>query len=279
MKIIFAQHIGFCSGVRKAIAIAENSLKQDPAPIQFLGALIHNEKVLELFKRKGIKFVADLRRVRSGTLIIQAHGFPPFSKKFRLKLKIRDATCPLVRRIQRRALNLRQQGFQVIIIGDKDHDEVKGINGWINNEAVIVEDETGARKMTQLKKIGAVVQSTQNPEKVRRIIKILRTKAAEFKWFNTICPEVITRQKETDEIIAKCDGVLVIGSRSSANTARLAEKVKQSKKKLFWINSLQELKRRRLRGISTLGVVSGTSAPDWEIEKIKKYLQEFKPKT
>jgi len=273
MKVIFAKHIGFCSGVKRAVSLAENSLKKDKKPIWFLGELVHNEKVIEKFKKKNVKFISSPEQVKSGTLIIQAHGFSPLENK---KILIRDATCPLVKKVQILANSLYKKGYQVIIIGDKSHSETKGINGYAGSKSIIVENEKQAEKLPRFKKIGAVAQTTQRAENFKKILKILKKKSREIKWFNTICPEVDIRQKELDKISRKSDAILVIGSRSSANTKRLVQIAKKSKKKVFWVNSMEELRKKKIKGVSVLGVVSGTSASDREIGKIKKYLIKAK---
>jgi len=277
MKIVFAKNIGFCSGVKRAVAIAEKSLKKDPKPVQFLGPLIHNEKVIERLKKLGGKFIppSNLESgIKSGTLILRAHGEIVDLKKTEKKIIIRDTTCPLVKNAQLKAQNLFEDGYQVIIIGDKGHPEVKGIKGRTEGQALVLENESQAKSLPKFKKMGVVSQTTQDLNKVNEILKILKNKAKKFKWVNTVCPEVVFRQKELSKISKKADGILVIGSRSSANTRRLAEIVKKVKKPIWWINSLAELKKINFKDISSLGVVSGTSAPDWEIKKIKKWLEE-----
>ncbi len=289
MKVIFAKYIGFCFGVKRAVSLAENSLKKDKKPIWFLGELVHNEKVLAKFKRKNVKFISSPEQVKSGTLIIQAHGFPPLPErsegwKMRIyphrldnkKILVRDATCPLVKKVQILANSLCRKGYQVIIIGDKSHSETKGINGYTGNHSVIIENEKQAEKLPKFRKVGVVVQTTQRLENFKKILKILKKKSREIKWFNTICPEVDIRQKELDKISRKSDAILVIGSRSSANTKRLVQIAKKSKKKVFWVNSLEELRKKKIKRVPILAVVSGTSASDREIGKIKKYLIKAK---
>jgi len=280
MKIVFAKNIGFCSGVKRAIDIAKISFKKDKKPIQFLGNLVHNEKVIENLKRKGGKIISDLDQVKSGTLIIKAHGVSPaLETKIAKSVLIRDATCPLVKKAQLAAGSLFEDGYQVIIIGDRNHPETEGIKGYTKNQAVIVENKSQAKKLKKFKKIGVITQTTQNLDKVNQILKILKQKARKFKWLNTICPEVLVRQKELSGILKKADGVLVIGSRGSANTKRLVQICRDSKKPVWWINALEDLKKQKLTNISILGVVSGTSTPDWEIKKIKKikkYLKNLK---
>jgi len=276
MKIILAKNLGFCSGVKRAIKITEDSLKKDPRPIYFLGSLVHNEEVVNRFKKGGVKFTNTLTGPKSGTLIIQAHGRPPLPKRINKGLLIRDATCPLVKRVQVIANSLNSQGYQVVIVGDKDHSETKGIKGYTQNRALIIKDKNQVKKLAKFKKIGLVAQTTQSSESFQEIIKVLKRKGRKVKSFNTICPEVITRQKEVDEIIKKSQAVLVIGSRSSANTKRLVEKVKKAKKRVHWVNSLKEIKEQKIDPLLSLRIVSGTSTPDWEIKKITKWLKKLK---
>lgn len=291
MKIIFAKHIGFCSGVKRAIEIAKKSIKKDKKPIGFLGELVHNELVIKKFKKKNVKFISDPKMAKSGTLIIQAHGFPLFSYPSDKKLLIRDATCPLVKKVQMLASFLYNKDYKVIIMGNKNHPEVKGINGYIKNRGVIIENERQIKKLPKFNKVGVVAQTTQREEKFSQILKILKKRFRKIKYFNTLCPEVTARQNELNKILRKCDGILVIGSRSSANTRRLVEKARIFRKTtthpprpparsarrplVFWINALEKLKKKNLKRVSQLGVVSGTSTPNWEIKKIKKYLEKY----
>lgn len=250
--------------------MAEKSLKEDPAPVQFLGELINNEVVIRQIERKGGKFIPNLKKVKSGTLVIRAHGMPPFNPPKNVLIK--DATCPLVKRVQETAQSLRKKGYAVVVIGDKNHPEIKGIQGYVDNQAIIIEKETDIQKLKNFKKIGVVAQTTQNLDNINRILKILRKKAKAVRWINTLCPEVFSRQKELRRILRKAEGILVIGSRSSANTRRLTEIAKKAKKSVWQVNSLKELKNQKFNNINSLGIVSGTSAPDWEVEKIKRYL-------
>jgi len=280
MRIIFAKNIGFCSGVKRAVAIAEKSLKKDSRPVQFLGSLVHNEEVIKNLKKKGGIFISTLEEIKPGTLILRAHGEILDLQKVRAKkVLIRDTTCPLVKRAQRTANFLFEQGYQVIIIGDKKHPETKGIKRYTKNRALVIENENQAKdprflKKVRDKKIGVVAQTTQNLDEANRILKILRNKSKGLKWINTICPEVLIRQKELSQILKKAEGILVVGSRSSANTKRLAEIVKRAKKPAWWINALENLKKQKFINISTLGVVSGTSTPDWEIKRIRTWLRQ-----
>ncbi|SRR6056297_1947002 len=276
MKILFAKHMGFCSGVRRAIKIAMNSLKNDPKPVQFLGEIVHNELVISEVNKKGGKTISSFDKAEEGTVIIRAHGLPP--TKTPENIKLRDTTCPLVEKVQKTAQKFYKEGYQVIIIGDKEHSEVKGIDGYTENSSIIISDIEKAKKLDPPKKAAALIQTTKDHQKAEKIIGILKEKIDDFKWEDTICPEVVSRQKELEKIFEKAEGILVIGSKKSANTSRLIQMAKDKNKKIWWINIKQELVEalgeEGFGNIETLGVVSGTSSPDCEVEKIKKYLKE-----
>lgn len=256
-------------GVKRAVFIAEKELKENARPIHFLGNLVHNENVIQRFKEKGVRFIKKPAEAKKGTLIIQAHGFPPF--KISQKISIKDATCPLVKKAQDAAKKLTAEGYQVIIIGEKNHPEVKGILANAKN-AIVVENETRAEKLKKVKKAGVIAQTTQSFNKTNLILKILREKTEKLKWIDTLCPEVVLRQKELSEIINKTGGILVIGSKLSANTLKLVETAKSFIRPVWRVNSLEEIKKIKFGNLTALGVVSGTSAPDWLVEDIKKYL-------
>jgi len=331
MHLIIAKNIGFCSGVKRAVLIAEKALKTDKKPVQFLGSLVHNEKVIEKFRKNGVKFIKNLKTAEPGTLIIQAHGIAPFpcemfkedkssfqpysfllrknsvlkedkssfqpysfllrknsvlkedKSSFRSSINlrfisikkeliIRDATCPLVKKAQRIANSFYKQGLQVIIIGDKKHSETKGVKGYTNNTALIVANEKEAKELPNFKKIGVVSQTTQNIENVEKVLNILKKKVKEIKFTNTLCPEVQIRQKELNLLLKKVDAILVIGSKKSANTGRLSEISEKTGKPVWQMNSPTELAKINFKNIANLGIVSGTSTPNWEIDKIKQWL-------
>lgn len=274
MKIIVAKNIGFCSGVKRAISIAEKALKKD-RPVQLLGSLVHNEKVVDQLLAKGLIFCKTPEEIVPGTLIIQAHGFPPLAKQVKKMVRLEDATCPLVRRLQKLAISLQQQGYRIIIIGDKNHSEVKGIKGHLakKNGVIIVKNKNSRAKIPLSDRVAVVAQTTQELKKVKETLKKLREKNHQIKYFNTLCPEVQLRQEQTKIIAKKAQAILVIGSKISANTGRLYQIARESGRPVFWVNSLKELKKEKLNGIETLGLVSGTSADNKEIDRIIKWLK------
>jgi (E)-4-hydroxy-3-methyl-but-2-enyl pyrophosphate reductase len=274
MKTIKAKNIGSCFGVKNAITITEKALKEKARPVQFLGSLVHNEKIIEKFLKKKIVFQKDLKQIKPGVLIIQAHGFPPFPKKFNKQVIIKDATCPLVKKVQKLAQSLYQQKYQIIIIGDKNHSEVKGIKGYAKNKSVTIENKQQAEKLFNIKnkKLALICQTTQDLTNVKEILKVLKKKNPKIKFFDTVCPEVIIRQTTARQIAKKADQILIIGSKTSANTKRLYQISKKLNKQIYWINSLTELKKLKINKSLSIGLISGTSADDSEIKKIEKYL-------
>ncbi len=286
MKLIIAKHIGFCSGVKRAIMISRQALKEKAKPVQFLGSIVHNEQVVKSFLKKGVIFKKNIEDIKKGALIIQAHGAPFFKHSLNNNIKIKDATCPLVKKVQLLAQSLEKQAYQIIILGDKNHSEVKGIKGYLKNKSIIIKNVKEAEKiiLPKNKRIGLISQTTQSLDNFNKVVKILRKKFKKIKYYNTICPEVQIRQKETKSIIKKADLILLIGSKSSANTKELYRLCQRAKKKICWINSLQELKEQKLDFLPKkrekekedsflLGVISGTSAQNSEIKKIINYLE------
>jgi (E)-4-hydroxy-3-methyl-but-2-enyl pyrophosphate reductase len=273
MQIIFAKNLGFCTGVKRAIEIARQSLKQDPKPVRFLGEIIHNEKIIGEIQKAGGQTIENTKNLENGTLVIRAHGCGPLPEI--KNVLIRDATCPLVKRAQNVAQKLKKDGYEVIIIGEKNHPEVIGILENINGQATVVESSLEAEKIKKTKKIGGLAQTTQSQEKIEEILKILKQKAESIDWQNTLCPQVAARQKELKDILKKTDGILVIGSQTSANTQRLVRIAQKSKKNVWCANSVEQLEKLSFKNVKILGVVSGTSAPDWEVKKITNYLKSY----
>mgnify|MGYP000455523401 CR=1 FL=1 len=148
MKIIFAKNLGFCFGVKRALNIVESSIQNNLRPIYLLGEIVHNEKIIQDLKEKGIKIVSSPKEVKKGTLIIRAHGFPPF--QIPQKVILRDATCPFVKRVQNLAQRLNKNGYQVVIFGKKDHPEVIGISAFAKNKALIIENKSQAKKTSKI---------------------------------------------------------------------------------------------------------------------------------
>jgi len=278
MKIILAPKTGFCFGVRRAFNMSLQALNNKPRPCQVLGPLVHNEYVVAELKNKGIRLVNSLNKLKAGTVIISAHGEDPkiIEKIGKIGLEMVDTTCPLVKKVQNLAKILRNKGCQVIIIGDRHHKEVKSIQATIGGIGIIIESGKDPIKLKAKKKLLAVIaQTTQNPESVKKIIRKLKNKFKKVKFYNTLCPTVQNYQKEVKKLASKVDLLLIIGSKTSANTKRLVEIVRASRKSVYHIENAGQLEKRWFSNAKKVGVATGTSVPDWSTDEIIKKLKSY----
>lgn len=279
MKILLPLELGFCLGVKRAVERAKESLKKDKKVFS-LGWLIHNPQVIEELEKKGVKTVNSLSQIKEGTLIIRSHGAPLSLIKEAKKrgLKIVDATCPYVRKVQNLAKKLKKDSYQVVIIGSPEHPEVKGVLSGLGKEGKTVASPEEAKKIGEVKKLGVVVQTTENLDNFLKCVKNLLAKAEEVRIFNTICKVIQERQEATLRIAREAELMVVVGGKNSSNTRKLFELCQKEGKKTYFIEEAQELKKKKLEGFKKIGITGGTSTPLSEIEKVVKILEgrEFK---
>jgi len=277
MKIYLAKHCGFCFGVKRAIKIArEAAAKYENAYIK--GDLVHNEDVCKKIEKSGIKRADSLASLPKGSnVIIKAHGEPLKTYKTlqAMDLNIVDATCPMVKDIHKKARELEQKGYQVVIIGDRNHEETKGILGNVKN-GIILENKNDADKLKgNIKnKIGVLCQSTQTLENVTATVHELTKRAEELFFINTICNPTRLRQNEIEELSSKCAAVLIVGSKKSANTKRLYEAAKKINKNSFWIMS-EKINKNHFRKFKSIGIIGGASTPVEVLETIAGNLNDL----
>ncbi len=278
MEIIKAKKIGFCFGVKRSINLAKQALDQEETRSVFLlGNIVHNEEVIKDIESKGGKVISSLDEAQRDSLVVaKAHGVSPkiLEEAKEKRLEIKDTTCPIVETAQKKAQKLKDEGCQVIIIGEKTHPETQVIQEHAGKDSIITEREEEIESLELNSPVGVIAQTTKKRHRVEELLDTLKKKKVEIKWEDTICNEVSDRQEELKQLLNQVQGVVVIGSRTSANTTRLAEIVKTNGKKLWWINSVEELPLKDMEEYSKIGVVSGTSAPDWEVEKIIKFLEK-----
>lgn len=279
MKIIRAGTAGFCFGVRRALELAEQALHSHEK-ICTLGPLIHNPAVIEDLQKKGVEIVGDLSEAEGKPVLIRTHGVVPgvFQEAKEKGIALVDATCPFVRRVQQLAAELGEQGYQVVVVGEADHPEVKGILGWAGDDVIIVETISDASKLQNYEKIGVLAQTTQNRLQYYEISREIIGKAQEIRIYDTICQASVTRQKEAAEIANNVDIMIVIGGKNSANTRHLAEicgKVVPT----YHIEDVSELHPAMLQGAGSVGVTAGASTPDWIIEEVIKGMTMFGEET
>lgn len=273
MKIYCARHSGFCFGVKRAIKMAMDAVQKHNT-VYSIGPLIHNRDFVANLEKKGIRVIEDIDDIKSSdeTIIIRSHGIRPALLK-RLKKKgvdIIDATCPKVRRAQRYVEKLVETGYFVIIVGEKDHPEVKGLLGYAGKNSAIYSDGMVLKN----KKIGVVPQTTLDFEHFYNAVKNLLPRVIEMKIYNTICDETILRINEALSIAKKVDMMLVIGGKNSANTTRLYQ-ICKSIRPSYHIESVNDIKKEWFKGVKSVGITAGASTPDEQIEKVLNYLKKI----
>ncbi len=277
MKTILAPKAGFCFGVKRALDLAMKTARETNKKIYTLGPLIHNPQVVEDLSRKGIKVVKEISEIPDGVVIIRSHGVGPeiFSKADEFGLQVVDATCPFVKKAQELAKELNEQGFQVVVVGDREHPEVTGIIGWTGQQAIVIETPEQAEKLQPFKKIGIISQTTQPAENFQQIVEVLQDKAEEVKVYNTICNATKDRQDAAVDLARKVDVMIVIGGKNSANTQKLARLCANTGTKTYHIETADEIKRQWLTGAKLIGITAGASTPDWVIEEVKSCMEEI----
>jgi len=276
MKVNLANSAGFCFGVRRAINIAMETSKTNQ-PVFMLGDIVHNEEVVKKIQESGIKKINRLSSGKGKTLLIRAHGCSKKTLQMAKKLSysIIDATCPMVKEIHAIAKKLENRGFKIIVIGDKSHDEVKGIVGQLKTKAIIIDNlkNIPIEKLRLLGKAGVIVQSTQNLDKVQKIIDILGKNIRRLEFHNTICKPTRAKQNEIKVMPLENNLMIIIGSKTSANTKRIYEISKSLNKRSYWVNSSREIKKNWLVRAKNIGITAGASTPESTIQEV---LQKIK---
>lgn len=282
MRVLVAEKCGFCPGVRNAIRTAEKVLAESgPGEhVYCLGPIIHNKDVVERLGSVGLRTVDSVDEIDSGTVLIRSHGVAPRElDRLRSKgLKIVDATCVLVKRVQQIARQFEEEGYEVVIIGEEDHPEVQGVMGCVRHVTVVAGEED-LHKLPTGGKLGIVCQTTQSPEHFGRMLSAIGQGGfQELKVVNTLCKESIKRQESAIALCRKVDVMFVLGGLHSANTGRLAELCKIHNKDTFHLQNWEELDKTILVGKGIAGVTAGASTPSWVIDEFVKHLEAFDEK-
>lgn len=276
MKVIVAKSSGFCPGVRNAINMAEKTLSKEKN-VHSLGEIIHNKDVVKNLAQAGLKIAKKVDKINSGTVIIRSHGATADQiLKIRQKeLKIVDATCVLVKRVQKIAKLLHSQGYKVAMIGDKGHPEVQAVLGSAP-DIVVIGSKKDISKLSKIKKLGIICQTTQSPEHFAQMLaEIAQTNFSEIKVINTLCKEAIKRQSCAVQLCKKVDIMFILGGLHSANTKKLAELCKKYNNKTFHLQNWKELDKTILFGNNVAGITAGASTPQWVIDDFVENLRRF----
>ena len=275
MNVILAKNSGFCSGVRRAV---DTAMGADGRDTYVLGEIIHNKEVIESIEKRGVKSVESLEEVPDGaTVIFRSHGVPEcyYGECARRGIKILDCTCEFVRKTQRIVSEQYALGKTIVIIGEAAHPEVKGLLGWCDNSAYIINSENAELPDFDGKDVSVVCQTTFSVEKFEKIIEnIKKQREKTVAVFKTICYTTIGRQAEAEKIAAECDAVLVIGGLNSSNTNKLFEVASKKCANVFRLANADDFDYAKLKNFSNVGIVSGASTPDAQTREVLLKMEE-----
>jgi (E)-4-hydroxy-3-methyl-but-2-enyl pyrophosphate reductase len=277
MKVFLAKEVGFCFGVKRAINMTKQALAEND-DVFILGDLIHNRTVTGELEARGLRKVDDFEGRTTGTMVVRAHGLPAerLQAARGAGLNIIDATCPIVRQAQDAARELERRGCQVVIIGDRNHAEIKGVLGALQHPAIVVDslEELRQAKLDKklLRKVGVIFQTTHSFELCQQIVVELIGMAKEVQVINTICRPVRNRQLDAVDLAAEVDLMIIVGSWSSANTAELKHLCQKYNPRTIHIENAEQLELDGFEGVETVGIASGLSTPPHLVEEVKARL-------
>lgn len=278
MKINLAKSSGFCFGVRRAFKLALQTASSS-AKVYMLGDIVHNEDVVKLIRNAGIKKIGVLGQGKNKTLLIRAHGASrkTLQKAAESGYKIVDATCPMVKEIHKIARKMEKDGYPIIIIGDKRHDEVQGTIGQLENKATVIDckKRIPLKTIKKLKKATVIVQSTQQIDRVLELADTLKTYIKGLRFFNTVCRPTRAKQEEIKTLPLENDVVIIIGSQTSANTKRLYEIAKSINRRSFWVHAKSKLRRQWFKNVKSVGIMAGASTPDATTRSVINQIRNY----
>jgi len=276
LKIELAEHYGFCYGVKRAIEIAQ----QHPNSATF-GPIIHNiDEINRLDKEYNVGLVDSVdEALKYDTLIIRTHGITKDNLK-KLKKegkKVINATCPYVTKPQQIVADMSQKGYTIVIFGDKNHPEIKGVASYSEDQdrtyTILTPEELIGKALGT--KVAIVAQTTRKPEDFKKIVSFLTTRVVELRVFNTICNATFENQDATASLAKKSDVMIVIGGKNSSNTKQLYLIAKSNCKDSYHIENEDELESKWFKNKEFCGISAGASTPDWIIQKVVKKIEEL----
>ena len=277
MEIKIAKFSGYCYGVKRAMDLALEKLDEtSEKKVYSLGPLIHNDQAMKKFTDKGLIVEEDINKIeKNSTAIVRSHGLPKdfYDKMDIISTNVVDATCPFVKKIQDIVYENYKSGHGIILIGDKDHPEIRGINGWSDNSSIIINSIEDVERFdfSEDRAYIVAVQTTYKLEKYLQIEKILKNRLKKVEFFNTICYATRERQDAARELSKTVDAMIVIGGKSSSNTKKLAE-ICSENCITFLIEIAKDIDLEKISSFSTIGITAGASTPDFIIDEVKDLL-------
>lgn len=292
IKIMVGKPTGFCFGVKRAIAIVKREAKkaQGKNPVYTLGPIIHNNQVLKELQSLNVKIISDVNELKQKPLggpivIIRSHGCAPAQvEKIKQKgYQVIDATCPYVKRVQNYAVSLKNNGYYTVVVGDKNHPEVKGIIGYAGRQAQVFDINSKVKSQKSKlnhRPVGMVAQTTISRQDFQNAVSAFSAHDyRELRIFNTLCQESQNRQNTCQNLANNVNLMIVVGSRSSANTTSLAEIAKKSCRRVYKIENKKELNRkwfsnlcRKREKVLRIGVIAGASTPQHTVFEVTQEL-------
>jgi 4-hydroxy-3-methylbut-2-enyl diphosphate reductase len=276
MKIIRAEHLGMCFGVRDAIALAMK--EKEAGPLTILGDLVHNETVLARLRAHGIKIEQRVEDVATDTVMITAHGASERAlKRVRERgLNVIEATCPLVHSAHEAVAELVKAGFHPVIIGKRDHVEVRGLTEDLAEFDVVL-SETDVLELKERPRFGIAAQTTQPIKEVERLVELIRRRfpASEVRFIDTVCRPTKQRQAAAVELAQQSEVVVVVGGAHSNNTHELVKTCGRHCPRIHHVQSADDLRAEWFAGAETVGVTAGTSTPDQAIDEVEERIRKL----
>jgi 4-hydroxy-3-methylbut-2-enyl diphosphate reductase len=274
MKILRAQHLGMCFGVRDAIKMAKAKAANEPVTV--LGELVHNEHVLEDLRQHGVIVQSKLERVQTTRALITAHGASEklIARAKAQGLEIAEATCPLVHFAHRSISDLVRAGYFPVIIGKRDHVEVRGITEDLQ-ECTVVLSEEEISQIPPREKIGVAAQTTQPIQRVQSLVQAIKNRFpnAEVRFVDTVCQPTKNRQRAAIELAENSDIVIVIGGANSNNTHELVTTCSSVCERVYHVRSADDLSGEWFSSDDVVGITAGTSTPDVIISAVEKRIE------
>ncbi len=279
-KVTVAKSAGFCFGVKRAVEMVYQEAEKG-GRVFTLGPIIHNEQVVADLEERGVQVLNSPRELKGaggGTVIIRSHGISPeiLQQLEEYPVKIVDATCPFVAKIHGIVREKQQEGFQIVIVGNRNHPEVEGIRGWCAGAAIVVESREDAVncRMDPGKKVCIVSQTTFNYKKFKDIVDIFEKKSYDILVMNTICNATEERQTEAGTIARQSDAMLVIGGKHSSNTQKLYEICRKECANTYFIQTLDDLDLEQFQSFRSVGITAGASTPNNIIKEVQSYVRD-----
>lgn len=276
MEIILAKSAGYCFGVNNAIDSVEKAIKNfKNTNIYTLGPIIHNPQVIKKLVSKGVKSINDLTEVNEGVVVIRSHGVGEkiIREAEKLGFNIINATCPYVKSIQQKAKEHYKNGYQIIIVGNENHPEVIGINGWCDSEALIIGEKNKVPNLKKYDKICVVAQTTITEDFFNDVTKEIKDQNSNVIVFNTICNATRERQEETKNIASKVNCMIIVGGYHSSNTQKLVIISKKYCKNTFHIESKKDIDIDSMNKFKKIGISAGASTPNWIIKEVIQLME------